>query len=374
MGPPLLAEPTASGLYSRFPGGTVTTVYSFCSQPNCTDGDDVAAGLTQATDGDFYGTTGFGGNIDCEYPNGCGTVFRVTAGGALRTLHTFELVDGDEPRGTLLQATDGNFYGTTSFGGNHLFGHINLLGTVFRITAGGKLTTLYNFGGPDGDSPFGGLTQGTDGNFYGTTSFGGDPTCNAPHGCGTVFRITPTGTLTTLHRFEMTDGALPAGGLIQATNGNFYGTTNGGYLCGAACGTVFMITPGGSLTTLHNFNGADGSEPNGGLVQATSGVFYGTTGSGGTNGSGTVFSLSTGLEPFVALVRSSGKIGQTGGILGQGFTGTTSVSLNGTPAAFTVASDTYITATIPPGATTGYVTVTTPSGTLTSNVRFRVLR
>ena len=136
---------------------------------------------------------------------------------------------------------------------------------------------------------------------------------------------------------------------------------------------MFKITPEGTLTTLHSFASTEADEPYGGLVQATNGTFYGTTVYGGSHDDGVIFSLSMGLGPFVAFVRDSGKVGQTGGILGQGFTGTSSVSLNGTPASFTVKSDTFITATVPPGATTGYVTVVTPSGTLTSNVPFRVL-
>jgi uncharacterized repeat protein (TIGR03803 family) len=120
---------------------------------------------------------------------------------------------------------------------------------------------------------------------------------------------------------------------------------------------------------------ADGFNPVGGLLQATNGNFYGTTELGGNAGDyGTVFSLDMGLGPFVAFVRGSGEVGQTGGILGQGFTGTTSVSLNGIPASFTVVSDTFIKATVPPGATTGFVTVVTPTGMLTSNVPFRVLQ
>lgn len=164
--------------------------------------------------------------------------------------------------------------------------------------------------------------QGTDGLFYGTTSAGGDLACNAPYnGCGTVFSITSAGAMTTLHIFELTDGLAPTGGLLQATNGAFYGTTD----------------------------------------------------QGGTYDDGTVFSLDMGLGPFVAFVHAAGRVGKTGGILGQGFTGTTSVSLNGTPASFTVVSDTFIRATVPAGATTGYVTVTTPTGVLISNVPFYVL-
>ena len=134
-----------------------------------------------------------------------------------------------------------------------------------------------------------------------------------------------------------------------------------------------MFTPEGGLTTLYNLNSA-AAEPYGGLVQHTNGNFYGTTFAGGDGCcDGTVFGLSTGLGPFVAFVRGMGRVGQTGGILGQGFTGTTGVSLNGTPAMFAVESDTFILATVPTGATTGYVTVTTPTGTLTSNKPFYVI-
>ncbi len=137
---------------------------------------------------------------------------------------------------------------------------------------------------------------------------------------------------------------------------------------------MFQITSSGTLTVLHNFDGSDGAEPESALLQGTTGTFYGTTYLEGAHHNGTTFSLSTGLAPFVAFVHAAGRVGQTGGILGQGFTGTTSVSLNGIPASFTVVSDTYITAMVPAGATTGYVTVTTPSGTLTSNVPFHVIK
>jgi hypothetical protein len=136
---------------------------------------------------------------------------------------------------------------------------------------------------------------------------------------------------------------------------------------------VFQITSAGTLTTLHSFELTDGGIPLGGLIQATSGDFYGTTSVDGAADGGTIFTVGMGLGPFVSFVRNPAKIGQVFGILGQGFTGTTSISLNGTPASFTVKSDTLIEATVPAGATTGYVTVTTPSGTLTSNVPFHVL-
>ena len=191
-------------------------------------------------------------------------------------------------------------------------------------------------------------------------------------GCGTIYKITPSGTLTTLYTFclqggnQCPDEGLPIGPLIQGTDGNFYGTTSG-----PSYGTIFKMTPAGQFTTLHTFAFTDGSQ-SGPLVQATDGNFYGTTAYGGANRYGTAFKLSMGLGPFVKLVRQSGKVGQTGGILGQGFTGTTGVFLNGTPGNFNVVSDTYIRATVPAGATTGFVTVATPSGTLKSNVVFYV--
>ncbi len=143
------------------------------------------------------------------------------------------------------------------------------------------LTTLHAFDGPDGLEPYAGLIQATDGNFYGTTSYGGP---SARSSFGTIFKITLSGTLTTLHVFDYTDGEAPNAGLIQATDGNFYGTTSEGGVGGYA-GTVFKITPSGTLTTLYRFcsqtNCTDGQLPDAGLIQATDGNFYGTTYAGG---------------------------------------------------------------------------------------------
>jgi uncharacterized repeat protein (TIGR03803 family) len=354
--------------------GTLTTLYNFCSQPNCADGATPYAGLVQAEDGNFYGTTfsGGGGGCNSTLSAGCGTVFKITLAGTLTMLHSFDVTDGASPYAGLVQAKDGSFYGTT-FGGG-----ANDLGTIFKTTPDGILTTLHSFDHTDGDSPQAGLIQATDGSFYGTTANGGSSN-NCPGGCGTVFKFTPGDGLKTLYNFKGSDGLYPYSALVQATDGNMYGTTalGGDLACDGSpshgCGTIFKITPAGNVTTLHSFDLPYGVGPFAGLVQATNGNFYGATFGGGAYQVGTIFSLSTGLGPFVAFVRDSGKVGQTGGILGQGFTGTTSVSLNGIPAAFTVKSDTFITATVPPGATSGYVTVMTPSGTLTSNVPFRVL-
>jgi uncharacterized repeat protein (TIGR03803 family) len=217
------------------------------------------------------------------------------------------------------------------------------------------------------------LVQATDGNFYGTTYFGG------AYNYGTVFKVTRSGTLTTLHSFDGTEGGNPDAALVQGTDGNFYGTT---YYGANGYGTVFKITPGGTLRTLYSFCSqsgcADGAHPYAGLVQDTNGKFYGAAcgafcGGGGTGGYGTVFSLSVGLGPFVETQPTSGKVGAAVEILGSDLTDATSVTFNGTAAPFKVVSSSQITTDVPAGATTGKVQVVTPSGTLSSNVPFRVV-
>ncbi|HEV2176059.1 MAG TPA: choice-of-anchor tandem repeat GloVer-containing protein [Terriglobia bacterium] len=272
------------------PAQTFTTLHSFDN----TDGNGPSAALVQATDGNLYGTTLAGGDSTaCQ--NGCGTVFKITPSGTLTTLYNFGDPGGTSPYGGLVQGTDGNFYGTTFYGG------AQGLGMVFKITPGGTLTTLYSFcsqsGCADGSAPLVGLVQATNGNFYGTTSSGGTSASCPPFGCGTVFRITPGGALTTLHNFDLTDGEYPAAGLVQATNGNLYGTTAFGGTNNS--GTVFKISPSGTLTTLYSFciQGGfctDGAVPVRALVQATDKNFYGTTqnGGGGNNG-GTVFKITS---------------------------------------------------------------------------------
>jgi uncharacterized repeat protein (TIGR03803 family) len=274
------------------PGGRLMALYSFCSQSACADGANPGAALVQATDGNLYGTSSGGGAY------GEGTVFRITPAGKLTTLHSFDVTDGSFPLGALVQAANGRFYGTTVDGGEYDEG------TVFEITAGGELTTLHSFDGPDGLFPQAGLVQATNGRFYGTTYDGG-ASSNCPGGCGTVFEITAAGRLTTLHSFELTDGYLPNSALVQGTNGNFYGTTSQGGANGN--GTVFQITAGGKLVTLHSFDNTDGFSPSG-LVQGTNRNFYGTTATGGANGGGTIFEITPRgqADQALQLLRSNG--------------------------------------------------------------------
>src|ERR1039457_6636527 len=352
---------------------TLTTIHRFCSQSGCPDGLQLVAGLVQATNGDLYGTTSGGAT------NSAGTIFKITPGGTLTTLYSFcsqtNCADGAYPYAGLVQLANGDLYGTTYSGGN------NYNGTVFKITPTGTLTTLYRFCSQtnctDGEGPYAGLVQAANGDFYGTTEYGGT---NGEYG-GTVFKITPSGALTTLYSFcsqtNCADGTEPKAGLVQAADGEFYGTTFSGGANGYG-GTVFKITPSGSLTTLYSFcsqggtSCTDGEAPYAGLVQDTNGDFYGTT-YGGANNGGTVFRLSVGLGPFVKPRPPYGKVGAAVKILGTNLTGATSVSFNGTVAVFEVVSSSEITTTVPAGASSGKVQVITPSGTLSSNASFSVV-
>ena len=403
--------PQTSGCGTVFkitPAGALTSLYSFCTETNCLDGETPLTGLVLGTDGNFYGTTNTGGGLTCGNFNiGCGTAFKITPQGVLTTLHTFVISEGLGPN-ELLQASNGVFYGT-------LHGGTSGYGTVFKMTSSGKVTTLYNFHKSDGSDPTGALVQATNGNFYGTTDVGG------AHNCGTIFEITAAGTLTSVHSFNNTDGCHPSAGLVLGADGNLYGTTPGGG--SGRAGTVFKITPAGSFSTLYNFcelnrcaggaapgmlvqasdgnfygnsdlgaygvlfsltpaglatnlhlftGGSDGAYP-GQLIQSTNGILYGAAHAGGTANDGVVFSLDMGLPPFVEANPNSGKAGRIVTILGNNLTGATSVTFNGTAALFKVESDTYIRAKVPSGATTGAIEVTTPSGTLSSKLGFQVV-
>ncbi len=315
--------------------GTLSTLVSF-NGPNMNGPDSAMpeAGLTLGNDGNFYGTTAYGGD------NGMGTVFQVTTNGTLTTLVTFNGTNGANPLGTLTLGSDGNFYGTTEEGGSNNFwtvyqvttnGTLTTLvsfnrnnglfplaaltlgsdgnfygttaysrsglysGTVFQVATNGTLTTLISFNGTNGATPAASLILGNDGNFYGTTAYGGS------NNLGTVFQVTTNGTLTTLASFNGTNGAIPVAALTLGNDGNFYGTTEegGSYTNlnnGDGGGTIFRVTPNGVLTTLISFNGTNGLLPEAALTLGGDGNFYGTTacggGNGGGNGDGTIFRLS----------------------------------------------------------------------------------
>ena len=264
-----------SGLYGTafrlYPGG-YGVPHSFT---NGVDGANPLAGLAQASDGNFYGASlhGVGASL--------GTLFRMTPSGAFTHLHAFGGGDdGGNPLASLVQGSDGNLYGTASTGGS------NGVGTVFSLGTNGLFTPLWSFNSTNGSSPAGPLVQGSDGKFYGTTAAGGT------QDLGTVFSLSTNGSFNSLVSFDNARGAYPSNGLVQATDGAFYGTaasggTNGGW------GTVFRLAADGTLTPLHSFNYEDGAYPVGGLVQATDGNLYGTTSQGGIGGQGTVFQITT---------------------------------------------------------------------------------
>lgn len=285
------------------PDGTYSVLYSFGGTP--ADGTVPIGALIQGSDGNLYGTTSTGGTNFCPQPpvaaNNCGTFFKLTPGGVETVLYSFgaTATDGFEPGAALLQASDGNFYGTTSVGGTYNGG------TVFKLTPSGTETVLYSFGAapvlgsaPQGVAPQGPLIEDQSGNFLGTTVAGGKLGCDT--GCGTVFRITPDGSLSTLYSFagaSTGDGYGPAPFLIQGNDGNFYGTTiSGGAFGGDLVGTAFRLTPEGTETVLYSFGplNQNPSDPGAGLIQANDGAFYGAAFySYFDEGAGTVFKLVT---------------------------------------------------------------------------------
>jgi uncharacterized repeat protein (TIGR03803 family) len=289
--------------------GTFTLLHSFSGG---TDGR-YPGQLIQASDGNFYGTAWGGGNDNCETTGGCGVIFKITPQGNFTKIYQFQgsSNDGYGPEG-LVQGRDGNFYGM-SIGWSQVLCN-SLCGSVFKVTPGGNLTILHTFNGQDGNYPSGQLLQATDGNFYGTTSEGG------AYSEGTVFKMTPSGTLTSLYSFcpqyNCPDGANPLSGVMQATDGTLYGTTAGGGVYGCTtCGTIFKITPSGSLTTLFSFNDTSNGGSPGGLLQATNGNFYGLTSGGGTSYYGTFFQFFTTGKTLSVSTSGNGTVTSTDGFI-----------------------------------------------------------
>jgi uncharacterized repeat protein (TIGR03803 family) len=416
-------------VFRMSPEGKLYVLYDFCAQTNCTDGTVPRGGLTLGYDGNFYGTTynggtdnggqgtlfritptrtytvlhSFGPGLDGAFPESaptqgdgdilygstqmggtadCGTIYTLTLQGAYSVLYSFGTTstDGCYSVASPISASDGNLYGTTNLGGT------SGDGTVYRITPSGQETVIYNFDGTHGSQPWGPLVEGTDGNFYGTTLAGG--TANA----GVIFKVTPAGAISVLHSMNgTTDGNDVHAGLVQGTDGNFYGVAqNGGEtsetLCSQTsndqCGTLFEITPAGTFTVIYSFDGTHGFSPLVAPFQHTNGLIFGDTFYGGTGTfcigdrgidlCGVFYQLDANLPAYVGLTPYRGNAGRLVQFVGQGFTSATTVSFNGVAATATIVSGTHLAARVPTGATTGYVTVTTSSGTLTSNMPFVV--
>jgi uncharacterized repeat protein (TIGR03803 family) len=380
------------------PSGALNDLYNFSGADGC----NPLSGLTLGTDGDFYGTTGNGGS------NSIGTIFKITSTGGLTTLHNFTSAEGGSPysppvqgkkafygvtsKGTaytitsagtfkllhhkipgasyapLFLASDSHFYGTTASGGSHGYG------TVFRLSASGVVTTIYDFDFSHGAYPSGPVVQGSDKNLYGLAYEGGSQ--ESPG--GVVFKVTLTGAITVLHSFDggsLTDGAYPSDGLLLGTDGNFYGSTFGNGVGGTGYyGTLFKIDAKGNYTELHDFDETHGANPVATAMQHTNGILYGTTSVGGATNSGVFWNLNNQISPFVSIVGiPAAKVNQLVEILGQGFTTASSVKFGSILSNFTVYSDTYLTAVVPSAAKKGTISVTTSKGTFVSRQTFKVL-
>jgi uncharacterized repeat protein (TIGR03803 family) len=253
---------------------TFRALYSF----NSTDGGYPLASMIRDSSGNLYGTADFGGNTSC--PSGCGVVFKLDKSHKLTVLHKFAGPpnDGAYPQSALLRDAAGNLYGVTVDDGTAGFG------TVYKVDTSGTETVLYSFtGGSDGEYPLGNLVRDENGNFYSTTS--GLGTSSG----GTIFKLDAAGKLTTLYTFTFgTSGYQPMGNLVRDAAGNLYGTC---YYGGTLYGTVYKLDTSGTLTVLHTFDGADGQNPVGGLIADAAGNLYGTTDQGGQPPYGTVFQI-----------------------------------------------------------------------------------
>lgn len=397
----------AGTVFNITTSGSQKLIHSFTG--TTADGANPTGGLTLGTDGNFYGATQQGGL------HSMGTIFKITPTGTITILHNFNsFIDGAFPWFPPILASDGNFYGTASGGG------INGNGIVYKITSSGTFTQIYRFDVTHGFSPIAPPTQGTDGFLYIPVAEGGTSYC------GTILKLSTAGVINNTYNFPCgSGGSFPIGPLIQASNGNFYSTTQDGGTNGE--GVIYQVTPSLTVTVMHSFGAlfGDGTYPSAGLLLATDGNYYGSTSDGGANGDGTLFNTSTsgtytslysfnntanltqmdplappvqatngilygitefggpanngtvysldmGLAPFVNMALFTAKEGNTVTIIGTHLKGTSEVAFNGRTADFKVVSDTQLTATVPTGATTGPIKVTTPSGVLLSRKTFVV--
>lgn len=417
--PGVLAQGRDGNIYGTTQnGGTNTFGTFFVVNPSTglaklydfdgTHGQYPQSGLAMGFDGNFYGTTYLGGTTPST-----GVLFKITPGASLAVLHNFaNTTDGAYPRQPPVPAPDGNLYGITGNGTNYfiyrvspsgtftpvatppgysyaplllatdgkLYGVTNYGGTynggtVFQLTLGKtpKVKIIYSFGvtPSTGFNPTGGLMQASDGKLYGTTPNGGSSSG------GVLYQVTTAGGYKVLHNFAAaapaSDGYGSVAGLVQGSDGFLYGVNpNGGT---AGFGTLFKINNTGSIfQVLHNFDGVSGANPTSTPILATNGKIYGMTMSGGAFHQGVFYSFDNGLKPFSSLfVAWSGKVGSSVDVLGQGFSNATGVKFGTGPGTFVTANDTYMTATVATGATTGHVTVLEPGGNLASPQTFKVI-
>jgi uncharacterized repeat protein (TIGR03803 family) len=396
-------------IFRMTPRGQLTTLYNFCATPNCPDGAAPGA-LLQAINSSLYGITGAGG------AGGNGTVFEFTPAGEFKTLYSFcsdpnTCTDGWGAT-TLVPAANGNFYGLTTQGSANCV-WANTGGAFFEISPNGTFTVIAPICQQDGGSlPPTLLAQGNDGDFFAYTY--SDFLAHSFVGSGAFYKITPQGSITGAwgmcvdKRCEELVHPMSA---IEVPSGDFWGTWRGGSDGGgifkftevgqfkSACScpgveltvvgsdgnlygssaasaqgaVIEFTTPPATVTTIHNFEGTDG---NGGTtsLQDTNGDFYGLTYGGGAHSDGTIFRLSTGLSPFVAMLPSAGRSGSAVFIKGTGISGATQVTFNGVAAKFVKASPSALKAIVPAGLSGPVnIEVTAPSGPLQGNVPFRVL-
>jgi uncharacterized repeat protein (TIGR03803 family) len=271
-------------IFKMTPGGVITSLHDF----NVTDGYAPQGGVTLALDGNLYGTTAGGG------ANSAGTIFKITPAGVHTILHDFVGASGGGfPHNPPVQGPDGKLYGTTLPGTNS---------SIYQMTTAGVYKILVNLGF-ESDGP---LTLGTDGRFYGVTTAGGT------NNRGSVFAVTTAGLLKTLYSFNDPTGAVPYGPILQSADGNFYGTASVGGTLGA--GVVYKMTPAGVYSVLHNFDNAtraNGITPTTGVVQGSDGWLYGVTSGGGASLSGVIFKIKTDGTLYAVIHSFDGAHGQT---------------------------------------------------------------
>ena len=386
----------AGNIFMMTPAGVLTSIFSF----DGTHGNGPQSGISMGTDGNFYGTTYLGGS------HGFGTIFKVTPGGGFTELYDFaNTTDGAYPRVPPVQAADGNLYGLTGNGtaqilyklttagvfsimatlpsqsfsplilgtdnnlyGTTLNGGTFNGGTVFQYSTATKaLKVIFNF--HTEFSPHGPLLQGSDGALYGTCSSGGTGSG------GALFRVTTGGVYKVLVNFvaSSVNGSNPFAGVVQGSDKFLYGVASTGGANGL--GVLFKVsTSGTGYSVLHSFETASGDTPLSTPLLHTNGTIYGMASHGGAKTAyGMVYSLTNNLKPFVLpVVLHAGRVNSSVQILGQGFDNATGVQFGTGTGTFTIGGDTFMTAKIGSTATTGLVTVKEPTGNLSSQLTFKI--